>query len=280
MRVWPELFPLPSFRLAPIATVVPSAESDTEWPLSSSAASPSMSSPSWLQAVPFQVWICVLPDRLPLLSSWRAPTASVLPSADRDTDQPLRSPWAWPSISPPRWVAESSPLHSLITSCLRRSFKFRDSPFLFFVLSWFLLIASDEAKTSDPVRFSSVLTKSLFWPTLQHHRTIVLTLHWDSSSAYFCSFSWSTHSLASSIPSLLPWAMRCSSSTYLSLCLRLLSSLLIAPNGWVPAGSSSQVAACNPVVALPRATSWGRTFFAFVDILLTESTLPLWQQQA
>ena len=78
------------------------------------------------------------------------------------------------------------------------------------------------------------------------------------------------------MPSLLPWATRCSSSTYSSLHLRFLSSLLITLNGCLSAGSSSQLAACNPVVALPRTTSGGRTSFTFVDILLTESTQPLW----
>ena len=54
-RTWPELVPLPSFCRAPMATVVPSSESETEKPLSSSEASPSMSPPSWLQVLPLQL---------------------------------------------------------------------------------------------------------------------------------------------------------------------------------------------------------------------------------
>ena len=84
------------------------------------------------------------------------------------------------------------------------------------------------------------------------------------------------HSPASSMPSLLPWATRWSSSTRSFLHLRFLSVLLITANGCLSAGSSSQLAACNPVVVLPLTTSGRRIFFVLDDVPLMASTQFVW----
>ena len=65
---WPALLALPSFRYAPIATVVPSEDKETLPPDRSSLASPSMSSPSLVQADPFQLYTLTCPALLPLPS--------------------------------------------------------------------------------------------------------------------------------------------------------------------------------------------------------------------
>ena len=91
-RTWPELEPLlPSLRIAPIATRVPSEDIDTECPNWSSAASPSISWPTWVhREVPlFQSYTRTWPELEPLLLSLRiAPIATRVPSEDIDTEVP------------------------------------------------------------------------------------------------------------------------------------------------------------------------------------------------
>ena len=52
-RTCPALVPFPSFAGAPTATLVPSDDNDIERPNWSPAASPSISAPFWVHALPF-----------------------------------------------------------------------------------------------------------------------------------------------------------------------------------------------------------------------------------
>ena len=103
-RACPALLPAPSLAHAPTARVVTSADSDTEIPELSSAASPSMSAPSWTQspeapAVAF--YQCLMLRSAPVPSLKSAPMARMVPSADSEIETPELPPKASPSMSAP-----------------------------------------------------------------------------------------------------------------------------------------------------------------------------------
>ena len=77
-----------SFLVAPTASRVPSADSDTDEPDRSLAASPSMSAPSLVHAPLFCSNTRVWPASAPAPSFLNAPTATRVPSAEIATDTP------------------------------------------------------------------------------------------------------------------------------------------------------------------------------------------------
>ena len=94
--------PSPHFSQLPTASLEPSSDKETEPPEPSYAASPSMSSPSWdhsfVVASKEYTRTCPLPS--PLLPSFPvAPTASVEPSADKETEIPEKSHSAAVNVS-------------------------------------------------------------------------------------------------------------------------------------------------------------------------------------
>ena len=101
---WPEERPLPSLYSAPIATMDPSLDKETEVPDWSLAASPSISLPSCVH-VPLTFWYTLTcPASLPVPSLWTAPIATMDPSLDKETEVPDWSLAASPSISLPSCV--------------------------------------------------------------------------------------------------------------------------------------------------------------------------------
>ena len=104
MRTWPASMPLPSLLGAPMAMRLPSADIATELPAKSPAASPSMSVPVCVQAVPFDEYTRTWPASMPLPPLYEAPTAMRVPSADIAIDVPELSPAASPSMSAPIWL--------------------------------------------------------------------------------------------------------------------------------------------------------------------------------
>merc|ERR1719197_1064912 len=106
----PDIAPMPSMPFshgAPTATRVPSADSDTDHPDKSSAASPSMMPPSCIHVLlSVSTYTLTRPGlearglELKGLSNG-VPTATRVPAADSDTDQPDQSPPASPLMSPP-----------------------------------------------------------------------------------------------------------------------------------------------------------------------------------
>ena len=103
-RTWPASVPVPSLSIAPIATRVPSEDIDTEYPDQSSAASPSMSAPTWVHVPPLSAYTRTCPALLPVPSLYGAPIATRVPSEDIDTESPDQSAAASPSMSAPTWV--------------------------------------------------------------------------------------------------------------------------------------------------------------------------------
>ena len=101
---WPVELPFPSLAGAPMAMRVPSADRDTERPEMSPATSPSISAPICVQEPPLSSYILTWPAKLPFPSLKDAPMATRVPSKDRDTDSPDRSPAASPSMSRPTCV--------------------------------------------------------------------------------------------------------------------------------------------------------------------------------
>ena len=101
-RTWPELEPLPSLRIAPIATRVPSEDIDTECPERSVPASPSMSDPTWFHTPLLSAYTRTW--SLPPQSVRGAPIATRVPSDDRDIENPDSSYAAPPSMSDPTWL--------------------------------------------------------------------------------------------------------------------------------------------------------------------------------
>ena len=112
---WPASLPLPSFFRAPMATIVPSEDRDTEYPEWSFAASPSISAPSCTQVPELSSYTLTWPASLPLSSLFRAPMATISPSEDRDTDHPEPSYAASPSISAPICIWAEAGMDSIST---------------------------------------------------------------------------------------------------------------------------------------------------------------------
>ena len=104
-RTCPALEPFPLLNSAPIATIVPSAERLTEYPLKSVGASPSMSAPRcfhWFgKSGVFHSYTRTCPAFEPFPSLYRAPIATIVPSSERLTEYPLWSLAASPSMSAP-----------------------------------------------------------------------------------------------------------------------------------------------------------------------------------
>ena len=119
--------PLSSLYGPPIATIVPSLDKETEYPLKSNDASPSISLPNCVHNE-LEYWkTLTCPESAPLPSLPLAPIATIVPSLDKETEYPLKSNDASPSISLPNCVhkevlllysktltyPESAPLSSL-----------------------------------------------------------------------------------------------------------------------------------------------------------------------
>ena len=98
--------PPPSLPNAPMATRLPSNDRDTDQPLISPDASPSISAPSWVHEEVLYSYTRTWPESVPPPSFDCAPIATMLPSEDKETARPLQSPAASPSISAPSWVHE------------------------------------------------------------------------------------------------------------------------------------------------------------------------------
>ena len=100
-RTCPDLLPLPSLCVAPMATRFPSALKDTDHPDSSPVASPSMSLPTCTQLFPDESYTRTCPEPSPFPSLYGAPMATRVPFALKDTDHPYWSPAALPLMSLP-----------------------------------------------------------------------------------------------------------------------------------------------------------------------------------
>ena len=94
----------PSLYGAPIATIEPLPDNDTEYPNWSPAASPSISSPNWFHDIPFHLYTRTCPESVLVPSLYGAPIATIVPSPDNDTEYPKLSPPLSPSISLPNWT--------------------------------------------------------------------------------------------------------------------------------------------------------------------------------
>ena len=101
IRTCPASFPFPSFLVAPMATLLPSDDNETEIPDRSSAASPSISLPIWVHSPPDSEYIRTCPALMPVPLLFHAPMATLLPSDDNETETPDWLPEASPSISMP-----------------------------------------------------------------------------------------------------------------------------------------------------------------------------------
>ena len=104
IRTCPAFVPLPSFLYAPIATILPSLLSETEFPDSSPAASPSISEPTCVHVPLIFLYILTSPAKLPVPLLYHAPIATILPSLLSETEFPDRSRIVCPSISEPTCV--------------------------------------------------------------------------------------------------------------------------------------------------------------------------------
>ncbi len=85
IRTWPASLPASSLPLAPMATLLPSEERDTEYPDWSPAASPSISDPTCTQTPLESLYIRTWPALIPVPPLPYAPMATILPSAEKYT---------------------------------------------------------------------------------------------------------------------------------------------------------------------------------------------------